>query len=201
MYGMKLCFTSDGLVSTRTLGHELVVTLGLVVLVKFIEFDDAYQLGGIAWIGGIAGSLQTVCPSLIVGDGEIEKTAVSFAVAQELAMVLKTLECIIVGAETFLRKVIVVIDRATRPSMTFDAEMVVSPASQFTGTRTAFKDALSKRNTCRHTIADHFLNGQILILVDIALIFRVPFHLRVSRETEQYRYENNDRFLHNCLQN
>ena len=116
-------------------------------------------------------------------------------------MVLKTLECIIVSTETFLRKIIVVIDRATRPSMTFNAEMVVSPASQLTGTCTAFKDALSKRDTRRHAIADHFLNGQILILVDIALIFRVPFHLRVSRETEQYRYENNDRFLHNCLQN
>ena len=73
MYGMKLCFTTHGLVGTRTLGHELVVTLGFVVLVEFIEFDDAYQLGGIAWIGGIAGSLQTVCPSLIVGDGEIER--------------------------------------------------------------------------------------------------------------------------------
>ena len=46
--------------------HEAVVVLRLVILVELIEFDQFYQLVSIARIGGIACSLKTSSPSLVV---------------------------------------------------------------------------------------------------------------------------------------
>ena len=51
----------------RVLIHELIIVLRLVILVELIQLDDLYQLIGILRIRGIAGSLQSLRPTLVVG--------------------------------------------------------------------------------------------------------------------------------------
>ena len=49
------------------LGHELVIVLGLVQLVKPVELNQFDEPVGILRIGGIASSLESTCPSFVVG--------------------------------------------------------------------------------------------------------------------------------------
>ena len=56
----------------RALGHEAIVTLRIVILVEFIQLDNLNQFIGILRIGGIASSLQTFGPALIVGGSQTE---------------------------------------------------------------------------------------------------------------------------------
>ena len=41
---MELSITAYRLICTRTLSHELIVALGIIVLIEFVEFYNAYQL-------------------------------------------------------------------------------------------------------------------------------------------------------------
>ena len=62
---------------------ELVILLLLVILVEFVELYDIDELLGILRIGGIAGSFQPFCPSLIVGQLQLEQTGVSLPRGQK----------------------------------------------------------------------------------------------------------------------
>ena len=71
-------FVVAGMVATMA-GNKLVVALCLVVAIELVELDNLYQFVGITGIGGITGSLESACPSLIVGDREFEKTAIALS--------------------------------------------------------------------------------------------------------------------------
>ena len=69
----------------RVLRHKLVIVLGRVILVEFIQLDNLYQFVGILRIRGIACCLQTARPSLIVGDVEFEEMAVALTALPAMA--------------------------------------------------------------------------------------------------------------------
>ena len=106
-------------------------------------------------------------------------------------MVFITLPWRVVGSEAFVSGVVIVISLSPLPSMTFYAEMVVAISCKVAISCATLKYALSQSDTCRNTIFQHLLYGQVFILVEIVLIFSVPCHLSVYRkkadESQGYR--------------
>ena len=105
--------------------HELVVALRRVILVEFVELDDTYQLVGILRVCGIACRLQSACPSLIVGGAKAEQAAVALTAAQKPRMVLKTVVCRGIAAETLVALIIVLIDRCTSPAVALYSKVLL----------------------------------------------------------------------------
>ena len=56
----------------RMFGHKLIIILGRVIAIELIQLDDVYQFLSILRIGGIACSLQSLRPALIVCDLQLE---------------------------------------------------------------------------------------------------------------------------------
>lgn len=189
--GVENALRSDGPVLLGPFDHELIVIAGLVVLVELIELNDVDELLGIAWIGGIAGSLQAVGPGAIVGAVEGEQAAVAAATTKEQAVVLVALLSIVVGTETLAHGIIVMIYRAPRPAVTLYAEVVVALEGQLAEARSALQYALGKGDTRRNAILEHLLDGKVLILVYIILISRVPTILRTCHNMCHERKQKN----------
>ena len=85
----------------------MVVFRCLVVFVELIQFDDSYKLLGVCRARGIAATLQSVGPRLVVVLAQREKTAVARLPCEQQTVVFVTLIYIVVGPETFLPLVIV----------------------------------------------------------------------------------------------
>ena len=96
-------------------------------------------------------------------------------------MVLIALVGILVCTETFALGIVVVICGAACPSVTLDAEMVVALACQFTPARPRLKYSLGERYAGGDAVFHHLFDGNVLILVYIFLIGRVPLHLCMRR--------------------
>lgn len=150
--GVENALRSGGPVLLGPLDHELIVIMGLVVLIELIELNDVDELLGIAWISGIAGSLQAVGPSAIVGAIEGEQAAVAAATTKEQAVVLVALLSIVVGTETLAHGIIVMIYRAPRPAVTLYAEVVVALEVNSLEARATLQYALGKGDTRRNAI-------------------------------------------------
>ena len=162
--------------------HEAVSALRLVVFIEFVELDNLDELISILRIGGIASSLQSACPTFIICGLEIEETAITLAIDQETRVILIGLEDRVVGTETLIALVIVVIDRTSRPSVALDAEMIITLASKFTLPCSTLEKSLCERDRSGNFPAVHFLDGNILILVDILLITLIPANLCIRSE-------------------
>ena len=89
-------------------------------------------------------------------------------------MVFVALVGIVVGTETFTLGIVVVIGGATSPSMTLDAKVVVALAGELTPTRPRLEHSLGKGYAGWDMIFQHLLDGDVLILVNICLIGRIP---------------------------
>ena len=50
---------------------------------KTVALDDGNEALGVAWIGGIAGSLEASRPATVVGGREGEETGIAARVAQK----------------------------------------------------------------------------------------------------------------------
>ena len=85
-------------------------------------------------------------------------------------MVLKTLRHIVIGSETLVSLIIIVIYPTPGPAMTFYAKMVVALTRKLTTPGCAFKQSLRKRYTGRYFMSDHLFNSKILIQIYISLI-------------------------------
>ena len=177
MYGVERTVAATRRPFSRVVGHELVVAVGAVILIQFVQLYQVDQLRGIRGIGSIAGRLQSPGPAFIVGQRQLEKACIALVLNEELAMVLETFLRIGVCPETFIAGIVVEIDGAPLPSVAFDAEMVVPLCGKTAPSRPTLEDSLRQRYTGRYLIAQHLLDGQVAILVNIGLILAVPGHL------------------------
>lgn len=89
--------------------HALLVAqhhvFARVKLAQVVHLDDAYERLGIGGAGCIARSLQSVCPSLVIGDVQSEEPLITSAL-QEDGVVHETLVCAAVFAEFLIRCVV-----------------------------------------------------------------------------------------------
>ena len=166
----------------RVLYHKAVGTLAFVVFVEFVKLNDLNQFVGILRISGITGSLQTTSPAFIIGGLQIEQTAVALTIYQEARMILKRLIGRIIGPETFVAGIIIVVDLPPIPPIALDAKMVVALSDQFALSCPTLKEALCERDAGRDFPTVHLLNGDVLVLVNILLITLVPLNLSVGSE-------------------
>ena len=171
-----------------TIGHELVIVLGLVVLIEFVKLDNLYQFAGVLGVRGIARRLQSSGPALVVSLLQVEQRLIAAATDQELGVILEGLIGGVVGAEALVALVIVVITRAPRPSVALDTKMVVGPPCQFTVACPTLKHALSQCDGGRDMILEHLLDGNILVLVEILLICLIPSDLGRAGKRQQQGY-------------
>ena len=140
--GMESLSGHHGVVTCATLSHKLVIVTCVVVLVELIEFDDVNELLSVGGIGGIATRFQSPSPSPVVGQVEPEELGIPLVACEEAAVILIALFGIVVGTETFTDVVVVLVHRASRPSMAFDAKMVVALCGEWTESSAAFKGTL-----------------------------------------------------------
>jgi len=162
--------------------NEMVIVLGCVVLVEFVELDDADQPIGILRMGGITCRLQSTCPTLIVSGLQLEKRLIALPTCEELRMIFVGVIDTVVGAETLATLIIIMIGTLTRPPVTLDAEMVVAFPRQVTLTSPTLKQSLCQGNGSRNMITLHLADGYVLILVDILLICLIPSHLPMCQK-------------------
>ena len=95
-------------------------------------------------------------------------------------MVFIALPCVVVSSEAFACSIVIVISSATSPTMTFNAEVIVARTCQIASSSSTLKQALRQCYTGRNVIFKHLLYRQILILVNVCLVCRVPLNLRQS---------------------
>ena len=181
----------------RTVGHELVVVLGPVIFIEFIELDDLYQFAGVLGICGITCGLQSFGPALIVGLLQVKQRLVATAVDQEQRVILIRLIGRIVGTEALVALIIIMIAGAPRPSVTLDAEVVVGPAGEFAPPRPTLEGTLRQGDRGRNMILEHLLDGNVLILVEILLVGLVPFDLGRDAQGCKQGYDD-EIFSHIC---
>ena len=99
----------------------------------------------------------------------------------------------IVDAEAIVALVVVVIGAATRPAVvTLYAEVVVAGSGELAAPCPTLKQSLSQSDGGRNVIALHLLDGNILILVYVLLIGRVPPNLRKSGNRQRNSYDNEE---------
>ena len=105
-------------------------------------------------------------------------------------MVFVRLVGAIIHTETVVLLVVVVISAASGPVVVaLNTEVVVAVACEFAATGTALKQSLSQSDGCRYVITLHLLDGDILVLVDILLVSRVPLYLRKCRNIHGNGYK------------
>ena len=105
--------------------NKAVVIFSFVKPFQVIKLNDVDKIVGIARVGGIATSLQSPRPSLVVGDRKTKKRAIAWLLRQKLTMILITIKNRGISTETFLRGIIIRIDCSAGPTMTLYAKMVV----------------------------------------------------------------------------
>ena len=103
-------------------------------------------------------------------------------------MILIRLVGIVIGTETLVPLIVIVIDASTAPTVTFDSEVVIPLACQFTPTCPTLEKSLGQGDRCRDMVTLHLFDGDILILVDILLIGLVPACLSLNLKGRQQGY-------------
>ena len=157
--------------------HKLIIPLGCIILVEFVELDKLYQFIGILRISSISGSFKPLCPTPIVSDLQIKERCISLSASQESGVILIRLESGAICSETLIVCIIILIYLSTFPSVTLYSEVVITLHGKTTLTSTTLKESLSKSYRGRYLPTFHLFDGNILILVDILLVFLVPPHL------------------------
>ena len=115
-------------------------------------------------------------------------------------MVLVALKCRIVGAEALLQFIIVVIHRASFPSMTLNAKVVVALHAQLAPPGTTFENALRQSDARRNVIPLHLTHGNTTILVYIVLILLIPSHLCSGcKHSQKHRHGHYESFHRNKI--
>ena len=172
----------------------------LVVLIKIIKLDDAYQLLGITGIGGIAGFLQAPRPALVIGDLELEKRSITRTTDQKLRMVIVGLLGVLVCTETFVSFIIIMTDGLASPiTSTLDSEVVVRLASQCALSGSRLQLPLCQSDTGRDVILLHLLNGYVAVFLDVFFVLFVAC-LRLKAEYAQEASECQYQSIHKGLQ-
>ena len=105
-------------------------------------------------------------------------------------MVLIRLIGRIIGTETLVTLIIIVISSAPVPAVALDAEVIVPPDRQLTSAGATLKHALRQRYRGWYVVTLHLLDGDILILVEILLIRLVPCDLSKRRYRHKKRYRD-----------
>ena len=93
-------------------------------------------------------------------------------------MVLIALSCVVVGPEALASRIVVMVCPAPSPSVAFYAKVVVARTGKVASARAALKQALRQRYAGRNVISKHLFYRQVLILVDVRLVYLVPLNLR-----------------------
>jgi hypothetical protein len=114
-------------------------------------------------------------------------------------MVLVTFISIGISPETFVFRIIVLIIGTTCPTVTFDAEMIVTADGKRTQSGPALQESLSQSDAGRYMISEHLFDGQIFVLIDILLILRVPSRLGTESNGNEKRYDTYSYSLHLIL--
>ena len=145
-----------------------------IVLMQVIKFDDTDELLGITGIGGIAGFLQSSCPTFIVGYIEFEKRCITRTVRQELGMVFVGLLGMLVGTETFSPCIVIMANGLSSPIATaLDSEVIVRLAGECTLPSPRFQQALCQSDAGRDAVFLHFFHRQVPILLDVGFVLLV----------------------------
>jgi hypothetical protein len=100
-------------------------------------------------------------------------------------MVLIRLIGRIIGTETLVTLIIIVISSATIPSVALDAEVIVPPDRQLTSAGATLKHALRQRYRGWYVVTLHLLDGDVLILVEVLLICLIPSDLARGCQTHE----------------
>ena len=161
----------------------------MVVLVEFIKLDDVNEFLSIGGIGGVSACFQSPGPSPVVGTVEPEELGIALVVGKETAMIFIALFGIVVGPEALADVVVVLAHRPSRPSVAFDAKVVVTLRGEQTESCPAFKGSLCQRDARWNAVAEHLFDGQILVLVEILLISLVPPHLCLQWQYDEERHD------------
>jgi hypothetical protein len=83
------------------------------------------------------------------------------------------------------------IDGLASPAMALDAEMIITLDSEFASASPRLQHPLREGDTCRDMVAEHLLNGKVLVLVKILLVGLRPLHLRLHRKARRQRQQSN----------
>ena len=157
----------------RILLHPLDAVLG-IVLMKVIEFDDANQLFGIVWIGGITCFLQSMCPAFVVGDFQFEQAGIAWTTGQELGVVFVRFFGMTVCTEAFATGIVVVANGTPPPIATaLDTEVVVGLACQGALTCPRLQQTLCQGDTGGNVVSLHLAYGNIAVFLDIIFVLFV----------------------------
>ena len=148
---------------------------GRVVAIQFVGFDYRNQAVRIGGIRGVSGPFQAVCPAFVVRHVQTEERGIARIVAQEARMVAIGFLRMPVGAETLVGRVVRAPHRAAFPGPpALDAEVIVGRTGQLAPSRPALQQPLCQLDAGRDMVFLHLAYGQILILLDILQISRVP---------------------------
>ena len=97
----------------------------------------------------------------------------------------------LVNPETLVCCIVILIHRGTSPLIVaLYAKVVIALSGHSASACTTLQQSLSQRDRGRNVVLYHLLYGEILILVYVSLICRVPLHLGIyahnaSRETDK----------------
>ena len=165
---------------------------GLVVLVEAVGFDDVDQPVGILGVGGVARTLQSVGPSLVVGLVQSEEALVVGPVGKKLAMVLVALQGRIIDAEQLAPAVVVMAHGPTSPAVALDAKVVVALRGKLARAGSALQQPLGQGDAGRDAVFVHLDDGDVLVSVDVVLPSLVPSDLSLEGQTESYQQEKRE---------
>ena len=104
-------------------------------------------------------------------------------------MVLIRLVGIVIGTEALNLLIVIVIDVATAPTVTFDSKVVIAFTGQFTPTCPTLEESLRQGDGRRDMVTLHLFDGDVFILVDILLISLVPTDLSLTLKGRQQGYK------------
>ena len=116
----------DGLVGAAMRCHKSIISLGFVIIEKFIEFNDLYQFVGILGICRISALFQTSSPAFVIALVKFEQAGIARLPCQKFAMILIAISGILIYSETFASGIVIVVLGWTSSVVAFDAKMVVT---------------------------------------------------------------------------
>ena len=90
-------------------------------------------------------------------------------------MVQIALRDIIIGTETVVADVVVVVDAAPRPTVAaLDAKVVIALARQFAHAGSGLQHTLRQGDAGRYAVFVHLTDGYVLVRIEIVLIGLIP---------------------------
>ena len=139
-----------------------------VELTQVVHLDDADERLCISGAGGIACSLQSMCPSSVVGNFQAIQSLVTPSLEKE-RVILETLSCTLVFAEFLVGCIIVAQDIWSCPcASTFDSKVIVRFCCQCASSCRTLQQSLCQGDAGRYVVAFHLLNGPVFVFVDVS---------------------------------